>query len=189
MQFAFIILLLGACGMSRDEEIVVFAASSLTEAFTQIAESYEAANPGSRVILNFGASSQLAAQIIEGAPADVFASANETQMARVVEELGATGNSTTFTTNRLTIIVPRDNLANITTPADLGNPAIRLVLAVPGVPVRDYTDQSLARLSAGDEVWLDAVYMNLVSEEDNVRLAVGKVMLVRRMLRLFTHLM
>ncbi len=173
-------LSLSACTVPQQQEVTVFAASSLTDAFNEIAEAFEAAHPGVTVVLNYAGSSQLAMQIIEGAPADVFASANPAQMQNVIEAGLVAGTPETFASNRLTIITPVDNPAGIDSPLDLADPGVVLVLAVPGVPVREYTDDSLARLAADPAygpAFPDAVYANLVSGEANVRLVASKVAL------------
>lgn len=172
-------LLLTACAApdraAAPTELVVFAASSLTDAFTDMAQAFEQQNPDTAVILNFASSSQLAVQIAEGAPADLFASANENQM-QVAIAAGqvAAADSVPFATNRLTILVPADNPAQITALADLSRPGIQLVLAAPGVPARQYTDEMAGRMGAA---FADPFYANLVSEEKNVRLVAAKVAL------------
>jgi molybdate transport system substrate-binding protein len=162
-------------GVDVPQEITVFAASSLTDAFTEMAQAFEQANPGTAVILNFASSSQLAVQITEGAPADVFASANERQMAMVIAAGRVVAvESVPFATNRLTIVVPADNPAQVTALADLSLPGVQLVLAAPGVPVRQYTDEIVTRLG---DAFAESFYTNLVSEEKNVRLVAAKVAL------------
>lgn len=172
-------VLLGGCTGADDSaaptELVVFAASSLTDAFTEMAQAFEQENGGTAVILNFASSSQLAVQLGEGASADVFASANQRQMVvAITAGRVAAAEAVPFATNRLTILVPADNPAQISALADLSQPGIQLVLAAPGVPVRQYTDEILARL--GDDL-AQSVYANLVSEEKNVRQAAAKVAL------------
>lgn len=176
-----LMLLLGALNgclpatSDQPQELVVFAAASLTDAFTELAEAYEAQNPGVTVRLNFGGSSQLAAQLREGVPADLFASANAAQMTAVVEagRIEA-GNTAVFATNSLTVIVPADNPANITQLEDLAQPGVALILAVEGVPVRQYTDDIVAALPADFQT---NFYANLVSAEDNVRQVAAKIAL------------
>ena len=161
-------------------ELIVFAAASLTDAMTDLEQIFEAAHPGVDVLMNFGGSSRLATQLQEGAPADVFASANEAQMANVVEAGVVDGSPRLFASNRLVIITPAANPAGIEEMADLARPGVSLILAVPGVPIRDYSDQIVAGLSTPDGLGADfgdAVYANLVSEEDNVRQVVAKVAL------------
>jgi len=156
-------------------ELVVMAASSLTDAFNEIADAFEAANPEVEVLPNYASSSSLATQLAEGAPADVFASANFTQMTVAADAGRIEGEPTAFLTNRLTIIVPADNPAGLEDYTDLANAGIALVLAAPDVPVRDYSDQSIALM--GDAAFQAAVYANLVSEEPNVRQVATKVSL------------
>lgn len=160
---------------NQSPEITVFAAASLTDAFTEMAETYEAQNPSVTVRLNFGGSSQLAAQLREGVPADVFASANQAQMEAVIAAGRIEGgNTAVFATNRLVIIVPADNPANITSLEDLAQPGVQLILAVPGVPIRNYTDDIVAALPAQFQT---NFYANLVSEEENVRQGAAKIAL------------
>jgi molybdate transport system substrate-binding protein len=160
--------------------VTVFAAASLTDAFEEIAQAFEAANPDVEVIYNFASSSDLATQIVEGAPADVFASANNTQMnvARDAERIA--GRPLTFAKNRLVLIVPADNPANITSLRDLSNLGVQLIVAAPDVPVRTYTDTMLERLAADPaygEAYREAVIANIVSEEQNVRQVSAKIAL------------
>ncbi|HUF38148.1 MAG TPA: molybdate ABC transporter substrate-binding protein [Anaerolineales bacterium] len=172
-----LILALAAChgGQVKTQEITVFAAASLTGAFSEIAAVFEAENEGVRVLLNFAGSSQLAAQLTEGVPADVFASANATQIDTLIAAGWIDpGMEIPFAANRLTVIVPADNPAGITAFEDLARPGIALVLAVEGVPVREYTDEIVAGMPPG---FRDGFYANLVSEESNVRQVVAKIAL------------
>lgn len=157
------------------QELLVFAASSLTDAFTEIAAAYQAQNPDVVVVFNFAGSSQLAAQLVEGATADVFASANNQQMETAVAagRIAATA-PVAFAVNKLTVLVPADNPAGVETWTDLHQPGLKLILAVPGVPVRQYTDEIMTALGAE---FAQQVYANLVSEEENVRQVVAKVAL------------
>lgn len=104
-------------------EVVVLAAASLTDAFTAIAEDFEAANPGVTVTLSFGASSALAQQIVAGAPADVFAAASPATMGDVVDAGAATGEPAVFVRNRLQIAVPAGNPGGVEGLADLADSA------------------------------------------------------------------
>jgi molybdate transport system substrate-binding protein len=156
-------------------DLVVFAASSLTNAFDEVALAFEAAKPGVDVLASYASSSDLATQLVEGAPADVFASANHTQMNVAADAGRIAGEPTIFVTNYLTIIVPVDNPAGLETYADLANEGVELILAAPDVPIRDYSDQSIALM--GDAAFQAAVYANLVSEEPNVRQVATKISL------------
>jgi molybdate transport system substrate-binding protein len=137
----------------------VFAAASLTGAFTQIGRDLEAANAGATVIFNFGSSTDLAAQIGSEGTADVFASASGTAMDTVQAKPGVSGR-TNFATNRLVIITPPDNPAKISSIQDLANPGVKLVLGAVGVPIGDYAREALK--SAGV---LAAATANVVSNE------------------------
>jgi molybdate transport system substrate-binding protein len=162
-------------GSSETQEITIFAASSLTDAFDELVEAFQAQNEDVQVILNYGGSSQLAAQLNEGVTADVFASANAAQMQNVIEGGRiAAGTEVLFVSNRLTIVVPTDNPAEISSLEDLAQSGVQLILAVEGVPVRQYTDEILAMMSADFQA---RFYGNLVSEEDNVRQVAAKVAL------------
>lgn len=109
---------LTACSEEEDTTLTVFAAASLTEAFTEIGDRFEAENDGVTVEFNFAASSDLAAQIIEGAPADVFASADQANMDKTVEA-GAAADPSVFALNQLVIAVPEGNPDGVTGLADL----------------------------------------------------------------------
>src|SRR2546430_5434452 len=110
-------LLLAACAPSAATpaaapvggEIVVFAASSLTDAFNDLAPAFQQAHPNARLTFNFGASSQLATQLGLGAHGDVFASADQTQMDNARKADAIAGQDTVFARNRLIVITPRDN--------------------------------------------------------------------------------
>lgn len=161
-------------------ELVVFAAASLTDAYEAIADAFERAYPAVSVLFNFGGSSTLATQLLQGAPADVFASANVRQMNVVVEGERIIGEPQVFARNRLVLIVPANNSAGIESLDDLSNPGINLILAAPEVPVRVYTDTMLSLMAedpAYGEDYQVAVLENLVSEEPNVRQVSAKVAL------------
>jgi molybdate transport system substrate-binding protein len=113
--------------------VTVFAASSLKESFTTLAKQFESAHPGVTVRLNFGASSTLAQQINQGAPADVFASASVKSMTQVTDAGGAS-TSTTFVKNVMEIAVPPSNPAKITTLADLAKSGVKIALCQAQVP-------------------------------------------------------
>ena len=113
--------------------VTVFAASSLKESFTILAKQFERAHPGVAVKLNFGASSTLAQQINQGAPADVFASASVKNMTQVTDAGGAS-TPTTFVKNVMEIAVPPSNPANIMALADLAKPRVKVALCQAQVP-------------------------------------------------------
>jgi molybdate transport system substrate-binding protein len=155
---------LAACGGSSDEErVTVFAAASLTSTFTELGKEFEAAHDGVSVKLSFGGSSDLAQQIQEGAPADVFASADAATMARVAERISSVH---TFATNTLEIAVPPGNPDDISSVADLAQPGVSVVVCAPAVPCGAASEQ-VAR-AAG-------VTLSPVSEEQSVTDVLGKV--------------
>ena len=174
MRSVFTVFLLCWLSTVHAQELVVFAASSLTEAFEEITSSFEKEHSGVDVVLNFSGSSTLSTQITQGAPADIFASADEAQMQTVAELLG--GEPQTFTQNRLVVITPQNS--PVRTLSDLAKPGILLVLAGPNVPAGRYALEVLKNL---DEVYgasfSDRVLANLVSEETNVRQVAAKVQL------------
>ena len=114
--------------------VTVFAAASLTDVFAKLKPQFEAAHRDAELRFNFGGSSDLAQQIVNGAPADVFASANEAQM-KVVQDAGkVAGTAKPFVTNVLTIVVPAGNPKNIHSFADLAKPGVTEVVCAPQVP-------------------------------------------------------
>jgi molybdate transport system substrate-binding protein len=113
--------------------VTVLAAASLTESFTTIGKMFEAAHPGVTVKLSFGASSTLAQQINNGAPADVFASASTKNMTQVTDKGGAS-NPTNFVQNEMEIAVPPGNPAGVATVADLAKSAVKVALCEVQVP-------------------------------------------------------
>jgi molybdate transport system substrate-binding protein len=121
----------------------VFAAASLTEAFNNAKTTLTAANPGVKLTYNFAGSNALATQIQQGAPADVFASADQKNMQTLVTA-GLVGTPVTFATNKLQIAVAPGNPKNITGLADLARSDVAVVLEAQGVPAGDYTRQVLA---------------------------------------------
>jgi molybdate transport system substrate-binding protein len=125
--------------------ITVSAASSLTEAFTALGERFEAAHPGTNVEFNFAASSELVTQIEQGAPVDVFASADEESMDRIVEAGRNDGTPFVFARNRLAIAVERGNPKSIATLADLAEPDLVVVLCAEAVSCGAYTAAVLDR--------------------------------------------
>jgi molybdate transport system substrate-binding protein len=130
---------LAGCSSSDGSTLTVFAAASLKGSFSRLADEFEAGNPGSKVLLNFAGSSDLASQIIQGAPADVFASADAGNMAKV-QAAGLLDGSTAFATNALTIAVPPSNPASVRSFADLARPGVRVVSCASQVPCGAATD-------------------------------------------------
>ena len=159
--------------------LTVFAAASLTDAFTELGKSFEAANPGVTVTFNFAGSQALRTQIEEGAPADVFASANTKEMDTLVTGSFVTdGTQKIFLTNKLVVILPANNPAALEKLEDLANPGIKLVFAAEEVPVGKYARQALDTMNGqfGAD-FKDKVLANVVSNEDNVKQVVAKIQL------------
>lgn len=162
-------------------ELTVFAAASLTDAFTQIGQDIEAANPDLSITFNFAGSQTLVTQLTQGAPADVFASANDAQMQAAIEAGVVVGEPTTFIRNRLAVVVPAENPAHLATPADLARDDLRLVLAQPEVPVGRYTGVAICKMGQDAATYgagfVESVTENIVSQEQDVREVLTKVQL------------
>ena len=146
--------------------VTVFAAASLRAPFTALAEQFEAANPGTTVTLSFAGSSDLATQISQGAPADVFASADASTMARLSGAGLVEGSPRDFASNVLTIAVPPENPASIASFADLARPGVRTVICAAQVPCG-----AAAKTLEQDT----GVTLTPVSEESSVTDVLGKV--------------
>ncbi|MDH3599140.1 MAG: molybdate ABC transporter substrate-binding protein [Candidatus Tectomicrobia bacterium] len=158
--------------------LTVFAAVSLTEAFTALAQRLKTLYPGLRIQFNFAGSQSLRTQLEQGAPADVFASANVDQMELAQQSGVVLVESHLFVKNRLVVIAPRDNPGKLAAFRDLATPGLKLVLAGPHVPVGQYSRQALRQAAADYGADFEAqVLQNLVSEEHNVKQVVTKVQL------------
>ena len=161
--------------------LMVFAAASLSQAFTEIGKNFEAAHPCVRVSFNFAGSQTLSAQLIQGAPADVFASANHAEMDKLVADgLVAQNAAKDFLSNELVVILPPSNPAGIQTLQDLSRPGLKLVLADTTVPAGKYARQVLENVSKDTAYGADfstKVLANVVSNETDVEVVVTKVQL------------
>jgi molybdate transport system substrate-binding protein len=171
--------LLTACGAPAPAApLTVFAAASLRDALPAAA----AAWPGGAGVApeyNFGGSQALLAQLRQGAPADVFAAADQQTMDAAVAA-GLVEAPQVFARNSLVVVFPHDNPAHIRALADLARPGLKLVLAAPSVPAGAYTLQALDRFAADPAygpAYRRAALANVVSQEDNVRQALAKVQL------------
>lgn len=164
---------------AQQATLTVFAAASLTDAFKEIGLAFEA-EKSTPVAFNFGASSQLRTQLQQGASADVFASADQSQMNNARSDGSIAGPDVTFARNRLVLIMPRDNPGRLQSAADIANPGIRFVTAAPEVPIGVYTQNMLDTMSQIDVFgadFKDRANANIVSREPNVRQVVAKVQL------------
>ena len=160
--------------------LTVFAASSLKQAFGDVKTAYEAANPGTTLTFSFDASSALEAQIAQGGPADVFASADTKNPQKLVDAGLAAGPVTPFAGNRLAIIVPKANPAGVTSPLDLARPGLKIVAAGDDVPITKYANQlldELAKQPGYPPGLAEKVKAAIVSKEDNVAAVVAKIAL------------
>ena len=166
--------LAGACaspnptGSPEIKNLTVFAAASLTDSFAKAGNEFAKSNIRVRFTFNFGSSSTLATQITNGAPADVFASADEANMQKIVDADLAEGTPIVFSTNRLEIAVASGNPKKIASLTDLARPDVALVLAAPTVPAGKYALEALTK--AG-------VTAKPVSQEVDVRAVLNKVSL------------
>jgi molybdate transport system substrate-binding protein len=159
--FALLLALVVGCGGGDDERLTVFAAASLTEVFERLDDDAR---------FNFAGSDELATQLREGAEADLYAAASP----RYPEELHREGlleQPRVFATNRLVLVVPRANPAEIASLADVDRDGVKLVVAAEGVPIGDYTRTVLENARRTD------ILARAVSEEEDVRGVLGKVAL------------
>lgn len=145
--------------------VTVFAAASLTEAFTALAHQFEQAHPGTKVVLSFGPSSGLAEQIVQGAPVDVFASASSTNMQQVVGA-GLAGSPQDFATNVMEIAVPPGNPGRIADVRDLARSGVKVAVCQPQVPCGAVAAKVFA--NAG-------VTVRAVTQEADVKAVLSKV--------------
>ncbi|MGH3835781.1 MAG: molybdate ABC transporter substrate-binding protein [Pseudonocardiaceae bacterium] len=153
-------------GAQERVAVTVLAAASLTDVFTALEQQFEAANPTADLRFSFGASSDLATQIVNGAPADVFASANERQMKVVTDAGKAAGTPEPFTSNVLTIVTPPGNPKGIRSFADLAKPDITELVCAPQVPCGAATEQIEKATN---------ITLSPASEEPDVRSVLAKV--------------
>lgn len=161
--------------------LTVLAAASLTESFTELGKTFEAANPGVKVAFNFAGSQALAQQLGQGAEADVFASASKKYMDAAIEAKRVNkDDAKTFVKNRLVVIFPKANPGGVKELKDLAKSGLKLDLADKAVPVGqyalDFLDKAVKDAAYG-ATFKDAVLKNVVSYEDNVKAVVTKVSL------------
>jgi len=158
--------------------LTIYAAASLKGALDKAKAAWETAHPGSKLTLATDSSAALETQIEQGAPADVFLSADTTNPKKLVDHGLATGAAISFAGNKLTVIVPAANPAGIKTPADLAKKDVKVIAAGDAVPITKYATQLVADL-AGDSGYpsdFAAAYTaNIASREDDVRAVVAKI--------------
>jgi molybdate transport system substrate-binding protein len=157
----------GGGGGGTSGTLTVLAAASLTESFTELGRTFEAAHTGIEVTFNFAGSTALARQLAEGAPGDVLATADEPSMQAAVDA-GTVGDPVVFARNRLEIVVAKGNPKGIRTPADLARPGVVFVLCAPEVPCGRSAAQVLQR---------SGVTVEAASLEENVKAVLSRVTL------------
>ena len=158
--------------------LTIYAAASLKGALDKAKAAWEAAYPGSILTISTDSSSALETQIEQGAPADVFLSADTTNPKKLVEQGLAVGAAVPFAANKLTVIVPTSNPAGITSPADLARNGVKIIAAGNEVPITKYASQLVANLATepGYPTDFSAAYAaNIASKEDNVKAVVAKI--------------
>ena len=161
--------------------LTVFAAASLLDAFKEAGAGFRAANPGAGDIqFNFQGSQLLVTQMQQGAPADLFASADKPTMDKAVAAHLIDGTPLELLRNVLVVVLPDDNPAHITALKDLAQPGLKIALADPSVPVGSYSRQVLDKLAADPAYGADfkqQVNANVVTHEDNVKQVLSRVQL------------
>ena len=159
-------------------ELQVSGAASLKAALDKAKAAYEAANPGTHITISTDSSAALETQIEQGAPADVFLSADTANPKKLVDGGFASGDAVVFATNKLTIIVPTGNPAGINAPADLARPGVRIIAAGDEVPITRYATKLIANLaakSADATAFQAACKTNTVTRVENVKAIVAQI--------------
>jgi len=160
-------------------EVSIFAASSLTEVLGEVAQAYQVKNPEDKILMHFAGSQALAAQIEQGAPADLFISADTVAMERLLQK-GLVQNPRPLVQNRLSLAVQPELINQISSIQDLSAHGLLLVIGNQQVPIGKYTRQLFDNLAAdsayGTEL-IQQVTANIVSEENKVKAIVAKLML------------
>jgi len=159
-------------------EIQVYAAASLKNVLAKVEDVYEAANPGTTLTISTDSSAALETKIEQGAPADVFLSADVTNPQQLVDAGLTSGEVSPFAGNLLTVIVPKGNPAGLQTPKDLAKAGVKVVAAGDKVPITKYAAQlveNLAKEAGYPADFVDRYNANVVSKEENVSGIVTKV--------------
>jgi molybdate transport system substrate-binding protein len=168
----------GTAPSTSPADLTIYGAASLKGALDKAKTAWVAAYPGSTLTIATDSSSALETQIEQGAPADVFLSADTTNPKKLVDKGLADGVAVTFADNKLTIIVPTANPAGFKTPADLARTGVKVIAAADAVPITKYATQLVANLAkeAGYPADFAAKYTaNIASKEDNVKAIVAKI--------------
>jgi molybdate transport system substrate-binding protein len=172
---------IGEARYPNQKQLTIYAAASLTEAFQQLGQQFETAQPEVEVVISFAGSQQIAQQLSQGAPGDLFASANEKQMTNVIN-FGRVleGSDQEFVHNHLVLILPAGNPGGINELGDLTSSGLELILADQSVPVGAYAQEMLQRAEQDPRFGADfksSVLRNVVSYEENVRAVLTKIIL------------
>ncbi len=178
------VMIVAGCGIGSSApgpvpmDLTVAAASSLRDAVTALTGSYAADHPGITFTITTDSSATIRAQIEQGAPVDVFLSADTRNPQALADGGLVEGLPVTFAANALALVVPTDNPAGITEPADLARPGVRVVGAADSVPIAAYTARVIAALGASTADpagFVAAVEANVVSREENVAAVIARV--------------
>ena len=164
--------------VAQPAALTVFGAASLKGALDRLKATYEAGHPGTTLTISTDSSAALRTQIEQGAPADVFLSADLTNPQKLATAGLADGQAVDFAGNLLAIVVPTANPAKISTPADLAGSGIKIIAAGADVPITTYATQAIGLLAKlpGYPPGFSARYAaNIVSREDNVKAVIAKV--------------
>ena len=164
--------------VAQPAALTVFGAASLKGALDRLKATYEAGHPGTTLTMSTDSSAALRTQIEQGAPADVFLSADVTNAQKLATAGLADGQAVDFAGNLLTIVVPTANPAKIATPADLGRSGVKIIAAGVDVPITTYATQAiglLAALPGYPSSFAEKYAANIVSREDNVKAVIAKV--------------
>ena len=159
-------------------ELTVLGAASLKGVLEKAKAAYESANPGTTVTISTGSSTALETQIEQGAPADVFLSADTANPQKLVDGGFAAGPPTVFAGNELTIITPTDNPGGVNVPNDLAKSGLKIIAAGDEVPITKYATKLVANLAAvpgAPANFVDAYNANVASKEEDVKSVVAKV--------------
>ena len=165
---------------TQPAELVVYGAASLKGLLEAAKSAYEATIGDITIVISTDSSAALATKIEEGAPADLFLSADTANPQHLVEEGLATGEMISFAGNELAIILPSDNPAGIASPKDLADDAVRIIAAGDEVPITGYATQLIEKLAAlpgYPDDFADAYMANVLSKEENVKAILAKIVL------------
>ena len=158
--------------------LTIYGAASLKAALSKAQTAYAAANPGTSLTISTDSSTALETKIEQGAPVDVFLSADTANPQKLVDKGLAAGSVTKFAGNLLTVIVPTANPAGIKTPADIAKSGVKVIAAGDTVPITKYANQLVANLAKQPGYPADFVSeytANIVSKQDNVAAVVAQI--------------